>query len=79
MKKILVFFVTVIMLMPCVLSGVALTATSAGVSAEEKNAASNLSYNFPREGVSSIAHGTMVAPDPWVVKKDNYYYFCYYS
>ena len=77
MKRILVFLMTVIMLVPCVVSGVVYTASSANVSATEKNALSNLSYSFPREGVASITNGTMVAPDPWVVKKDNYYYFCY--
>lgn len=77
MKKILVFVMAVVMLMSCILSGSIHAVSGVTLSDLEKNALSNLSYNFPREGVATITNGTMVAPDPWVVKKDNYYYFCY--
>lgn len=77
MKKFIVFVMSMVMIASCVMTGVAVTASGSEVSTMEKNALSNLSYSFPREGVATIPNGTMVAPDPWVVKKDNYYYFCY--
>lgn len=77
MKKVLVFVMSMMMIASCIMTDVAFTASSSEVSSMENNALSNLSYAFPREGVATITNGTMVAPDPWVVKKDNYYYFCY--
>ncbi len=43
----------------------------------EKIIASNLSRNYPKEGVAVTKQGITVAPDPWIAKKGKYYYFCY--
>lgn len=76
-KKACSFLLATLILITCVIPKGAVNMSAADLSAIEKNAASNLEYYFPREGTATIKQGTMIAPDPWIVKKDNYYYFCY--